>query len=354
MPEKHPESLKVLKIGAVGTGPFSFYGSFNRAINNSLPYNPYSMRVTHVWGDDYRKNYKGSPEYVKKMLDFWGNDKQSPEGMAKELNIPNVCKDFREMADEVDAALIMDYDRAYELAEPFLERGKPIYICSPVAVTVGECEKLLDLAEANNAAVYTGAYSQDLYEHKLRTQKVKQDDIATFYASTSFDFYTSYAPDGLDPIYRLVGPGTKKVSLHGWDGSKGYDPTGIPVSRIHLEYEPRGDKPPIQGCVTLGGYKRATEEYKVLYHNHSILEGVNTTNWSIREQTLREMLIEIQHTFFTNKSPETREDIVNKLKVLIAAFKSANEGGRVIDVDEVGDFRLPTVRIEKWDEIPEN
>jgi len=34
MPEKHPESLKVLKIGAVGTGPFSFYGSFNRAINN--------------------------------------------------------------------------------------------------------------------------------------------------------------------------------------------------------------------------------------------------------------------------------------------------------------------------------
>ena len=348
-----PEHLKVLKVGAVGTGPFSFYGSFNRAINNELPYNFYSMRVTHVWGDDYRKNYEGSPEYVKKMLDFWGSENQSPEGMAKKYNIPNVCKDFRDMADEVDAALIMDFDRSYELAEPFLRRGKPIYLCSPIAVSVPECEKLLDLAEANNAAVYTGAYSQDLYEQKLRIQRVKQDQIATFMASTSFAFYTSYAPDGLDPIYRLIGPGVRRVALHGWDGSSGYDPTGIPPSRIHLEYEPRGDKPPIQGCLTLGGFKRSTEWYKVYNHDHTLIEGVTGTNWSDREQTLRDILVEIQRTFVTNKSPETREDILNKLRMVIAAYKSANEGGRPIDIMEVGDYRMPTIRIEKWDEIPD-
>jgi predicted dehydrogenase len=135
-----PSSQRVIRVGWVGTGPFSFYGHYIRVINNiSRDYNFLNMRVTHIWGDDYRKNYKGSPEFVKKQLDFWGNNQQSPQGIAKMCNIPNVCTDFREMADQVDAAMIMDFDRAYELSEPFLTRGKPIFLCSPVAVSVPEC-----------------------------------------------------------------------------------------------------------------------------------------------------------------------------------------------------------------------
>ena len=354
MPEKAiPDSTRILHVGVVGTGPFSFYGSFNHLINNTFrDYNNLSMRVTHIWGDDYSKNYKGSPEYVKKMLDFWNDDDHSPRGIAKHCGIPNVCDDFRDMADEVDAALIMDFDRSYELAEPFLKRGKPVYICSPVAVSVPECEKLLDLAEENNAAVFTGAYSLSLYENVYRYQRIRQNDIASFFASTSFAFFTSYAPDGLDPLYLLIGPGVRSVALHGWNGSSGYDPTGIPVSRINLEYEPRGDNPPIQGVLTLGGFKRTTEWYKVYYRDHTVMEGVTNTNWGKYERTLRDIILDIQEVLVTNKSLETREDILNKMKMVIAAYKSANEDNRKVLLSEVGDYRLPTVRIEKWDEIP--
>ena len=169
---KIPESVRIIRVGTVGTGPFSFYGTFNHLINNTFrEYNYLNLRVTHLWGDDYSRNYKGSPEYVKKMLDFWNDENHSPQGLAEQCSIPNVCDDFRDMVDEVDAALIMDFDRAYELAEPFLKRGLPIFICSPVASSVPECEKLLDLAEANNAAVYTGAYSQSLFPNVLMRQK---------------------------------------------------------------------------------------------------------------------------------------------------------------------------------------
>lgn len=354
MPEKViPKSTKILHVGMVGTGPFAFYGLFNHVINNVFrDYNNLNMRVTHIWGDDYAKNYRGSKEYVDKMLAFWSDDDHSPEGIAKKCGIPNVCKDFREMADEVDAALIMDFDRSYELAEPFLQRGLPIYVCSPVAVNVPECERMLDLAEEHGAAVYTGAYSQSLFQNVLRYDKIKRDDVASFFTSTSFAFYTSYAPDGLDPLHLLLGPGVRRVSLHGWDGSSGYDPTGIPVSRIHLEYEPRQNHPPIQGTLTLGGYKKETEWYKVYYHNHTVLEGTTNTNWSKCERTLRDIILDIQEVFMTNRSPETREDILAKLRVIIAAYKSANEGNVTIDVNDVGDYRLPTVRIEKWDQIP--
>lgn len=353
MEKSFPDSSKIIKVGVVGTGPFSFYGTFNHMINNTFrDYNNLSMRITHIWGDNYSKNYKGSPEYVKKMLDFWNDNDHSPKGLAKQCGIPNVCTDFHEMVDKVDAALIMDYDESYRFAEPFLKRGLPIFICSPVAVSVPECEKILNLAEANNAAVFTGAYSQSLPENVWRNDVVKRDDIASFFASTSFNFYTSYAPDGLDPIYHLIGPGVKKVSLIGWDGSSGYDPTGIPISRIHLEYEPRKNNPPIQGALTLGGNTRTTEWYKVTYNDHSVLEGVTNTNWGKCERTLRDFVLDIQEVFVTNKSLETRDDILNKLKVLIAAYKSANEGNRPVSIEEVGDYKLPTVRIEKWDKIP--
>jgi hypothetical protein len=354
MPEKTiPTSQRVIRVGVCGTGPFSFYSMFNSVINNTMrDYNNLNMRVTHIWGDDYSKNYKGSPEYVKKMLDFWNSDKQSPQGVAKLCGIPNVCKDFHEMVNEVDAAMIMDFDRAYDLSEPFLKRGLPIFICSPVAVSVPECEKILDLAEKNGAAVFTGAYTQSLYENRLRNDFVKRDNIASFFAQTSFAFYTSYAPDGLEPVYWLIGPGARKVTLHGWDGSKGYDPTGLPPFQINLEYEKRGDNPPIQGTLVCGGHQKASEWYKVYYRDHKVLEGITMTNWSKHELTCRDFMMDIQQVFVTNKSIETRADILNKLRVLIAAYKSANEGNRPVLVSEVGDYRLPTVRIEKWNEIP--
>lgn len=352
MPEKtFPTSQKVIRVGWVGTGPFSFYGHYIRVINNiSRDYNFLNMRVTHIWGDDYRKNYKGTPEYVKKMVDFWTGKEQSPEGIAKMCNIPNVCKDFHDMAGEVDAAMIMDFDRAYELSEPFLKRGLPIFLCSPVAVTVPECEKILDLAQSTGAAVFTGSFTAGMPENDIRYSQARRNNIAAFFASTSLGFYTSYANDGLEPVHWLIGTGVKRVALHGWDGSKGYDPTGIPPSRIHLEYEPRGDRPPIQGTLALGGYKREMEWYKVYYHDNRTLEG--TTSGASAELNFWHFLTKVQQVFVTNKSLETRDDILEKLRVVIAAYKSANEGNRPVLLSEVGDYRLPTVRIEKWNEIP--
>jgi hypothetical protein len=352
MPEKvFPSSQKVLRVGWVGTGPFSFYGHYIRVINNiTRDYNFLNMRVTHIWGDNYARNYKGSEAYVKKMLAYWANNEQSPQGIAKMCSIPNVCVDYHDMLGQVDAAMIMDFDRAYELAEPFLSRGLPIFLCSPVAVSVPECEKILNLAEKNGAAVYTGSFTAGMPENDIRYSQVRRNNIASFFASTSFAFYTSYANDGLEPIHWLIGTGAKKVALHGWDGSKGYDPTGIPPSRINIEYIPRGSNPPIQGVLALGGYKKEMEWYKVYYRDNRTLEG--TTSSGSSELNFWNFLTKIQQVFVTNKSLETREDILEKLRVVIAAYKSANEGGRTVSLDEVGDYRLPTVRIEKWNEIP--
>ncbi len=346
-----PAHKKVLRVGWVGTGPFSFYSHYILVINNIFrEYNPLDMRITHIWGDDYSRNYRGRPEWVKQMLDYWASEDQSPAGIARKCSIPNVCADFREMVDQVDAAMIMDFDRAYELAEPFLRRGLPIFLCSPVAVSVPECERILDLAESTGSAVISGSFTFGMPQNVMWKMLVERDKIAGFYASTICNFFTSYVNDGLEPIHFLIGQGVRKVQMIGWDGSRGYDPHGFPISHIHLEYAPRDGNPPVQGSLTLGGFKKEMEWYRIYYRDHRVFEGIAT--WAGREMNFRDFLLIVQETFMLNKSPETREDILAKLRVLIAAYKSANEGNRPVLVDEVGDYRLPTVRIEKWNEIP--
>lgn len=357
MPTSIPESFPLIRAGWVGTGPFSFYGRYTRLMNQPNKfapdaYNPLNIRVTHIWGDDYRRNYRGSAEYVKKWMDYWTGDEQSPEAIARDSGIPNVCDDYHDMVDEIDGAMIMDFDRAYELSEPFLRAGKPIFLCSPVAVSVPECRRILDLAAANNAAVYSGSFTATVAGNESAYARVKRDDIASYFATTSFHYYTSYANDGLEPVHWFAGPGVKRVSLHGWDGSSGYDPEDVPQSRIHLEYEPRDGNPPIQGTLSLGGNTGVTTWFRAYYRNHAIFEEHAPSYAQGLSLNFRDFMFRIQETFATNRSPETHEDIIQKLRVVIAAYKSANEGGRPVDVDEIGDYRMPTVRIEHWDRIP--
>ncbi len=122
------------------------------------------------------------------MLDYWTDGPRSAAARAREYGILTSCSNFCDMADEVDAAMIMDFDCAYELAEPFITRGLPVFLCSPVAVSVPECERILDLAEKHGAAVYTGSFTVDMHENQVRYAKVKRDNIAAFFASTSHQF----------------------------------------------------------------------------------------------------------------------------------------------------------------------
>jgi len=346
----YPESQKMLRIGYVGSGPFSFYGDYLRVINKT-GHNPLNMRVTHIWGDDYSKNYAGTDEYVDKMVTMWNEGRQAPKKIAEKYNVPNVCTDYHEMVNEVDGVMIMDFDRAYDLAEPFLQKGMPVFLCSPVAVNVPMLEKIIALAEKTGSAIHSGSFTVAMPENMVFAKRIKKDRIRSFFAHTYCGFFTSYANDGLEPVHRMAGRGIKRVALFGWDGSNGYDPTGVPVSRIHLEYAPRDDNPAIQGILNLSGSQHSMEWYRFHFNDGSVQES--RTHWTgTYDLEFQDFHLELQQVFATNQSIEPFEDMMDTLKVVIAAYKSANEGGSTIAIDEIGDYRMPTVRIEDWKKVP--
>ncbi len=69
------------------------------------------------------------------------------------------CRTLAELADCVDAAFIhsCNWSKHLRLAEPFIAKGKPVFIDKPIVGSIADCRKLEDLARAG--AVILGSSS---------------------------------------------------------------------------------------------------------------------------------------------------------------------------------------------------
>jgi len=345
----------VLRVGLVGCGPYSHcvsYGNVILGLGGRRKFQT-TMDITHVWEDDYSKNYAGeiwTSGKARKMLAARSADYISGNSRARKVARPE------EMTDEVDAAMIMDFDRSAELAEPFLRKGIPVFVNRPFAPTMSDGRRLLDLAAETGAAVFTGSLVPWVFETRKTRAAVDRDTLFAFHADGITASFSRYVPHALEYIHAIVGPGVKRVRLSGWDGSGGYDPSILPPILIELEYEPRGGGDvPLRGTLLMRehcphdwwfrGYHRGGKVVEGVVPGHSdVPVHVGDDHWRIP------FLLVMADVFRTNSSPETRGDILHKLAILLAAHKSAVEGGRWVGTDEVEDHRLPTVITGHWKE----
>jgi predicted dehydrogenase len=84
-----------------------------------------------------------------------------------------VCSDYRELANDpqLDAvAIVTPITTHCELGSFFLSAGKHVFIEKPLARTVAECEKLIELAEANHRVLMVG----HVFEHNVVVERIKQ------------------------------------------------------------------------------------------------------------------------------------------------------------------------------------
>ncbi|GAG09832.1 unnamed protein product, partial [marine sediment metagenome] len=119
-PGVNQEVTGAIRVGIVGFGPYSHCVSYGRTILSIGERRPFKthMHITHIWGDDYSKNFAGS---------IWSSGSaekslasRSPEYIARNSNA-QIVRNPEDMIGEVDAAMIMDFDLSAQLAEPFLK-----------------------------------------------------------------------------------------------------------------------------------------------------------------------------------------------------------------------------------------
>ena len=83
---------------------------------------------------------------------IWTQDKSISNHIAKASKIPNISNSLQEMSKQVDAVLLArdDAENHFEMAEPFLDAGLPIFIDKPLAYTISEAKKIMELEKFSN------------------------------------------------------------------------------------------------------------------------------------------------------------------------------------------------------------
>lgn len=117
-----------------------------------------------------------------------------------------------QMIDKVDAvSIVVPTSLHYDVAKPFLEAGVPTLLEKPIAATVDEASKLVDLAAQNNAPLLIGhleRYNPALREVATRVSEPKYIEVhrlGTFVErATDVDVITDLMIHDLDLVLSLV------------------------------------------------------------------------------------------------------------------------------------------------------
>ncbi len=340
-----------IRLGIVGCGPYAHQsylsfitGTMGNRIHGS------QLRITHLWGDDYHRNYAGS--MAAKMDDeaFRPGPRLSKETGAELVKRPG------EMLGKVDAIMVMDFDRSADLAVPFLREGIPTFVNRPFAATMADGRALVSASESSGTALFTGSLVPWLVETRKLKSQVNRDTLVSFQADALSQTYGRYVSHGLEFIYGIVGRQLRRARLTGWDGSEGYDPSILPPLLVELEYLPVGETPPCRGTMYASTYHFPHYWWFRGCHTDGMIvegsimnhDGLNRTD--VENQWYVPFLAMVEQVFRTNTSPETGADILHKLGTLLCGHKSAMNGGAWIGMDEVETHRLTSTIISRWDE----
>jgi hypothetical protein len=348
---KRLDGKDIIRVGVAGCGPYGHtsYINFLLGMGGKDP-DRSQMKITHIWGDDYAKNYKG------KALDDLKDNARFPAQYIAQLSDAKRVESPEDMVDHVDAAMIMDFDNSPKLAEPFLKAGIPIFVNRPYASTMADARKILDMAEETGTAVFSGSLLQWIFETRKLKYRLDRSKLAAFHADAISQNFSRYVTHGFEFIYGVVGTQVKRVRSSGWDGSGGYDPLTLPHMLFELEYEPVGDNPPVRGTLLSRPYNTAHNWWFRGYQTDGTLiesDILNHEGLTIEEgdnHWLLPFLSIVEQVFRKNSSPQTREDILHKHATLLAAHKSVMNGGKWIGLNEIEDHKLPSVIISHWTE----
>ena len=136
-------------------------------------------RVTHIWTQDIRESIK----------------------VANAAKIPNICSNYLDMVNKIDALLLArdDAQNHMKFAKPFLNTRIPIYIDKPIALNVDDAKKLYQL-EKNNSQIFTCSALRYAKEFQISSNLIDQvGDIQLIKAFIPKKWET-YAVHVIEPV----------------------------------------------------------------------------------------------------------------------------------------------------------
>lgn len=139
---------------------------------------------------------------------------ENAKRLAKICQIDNVCTELDDVAEGVDAVLIVD-DTTYQhqkRAPRFIKRGIPVFIDKPLSTEMDEALEILSLVEKHNSYFMSCSalrYAREAEEFKKELER-SGDQIVTAHSFAPFELVT-YGIHAWEFLYPFFGPGVKSV-----------------------------------------------------------------------------------------------------------------------------------------------
>jgi len=164
-------------------------------------------------------------EGAKIVVGCPGTSLMSPEriqGFTEQMESYGVplVEDPTEMIGQIDGVLIESVDGSvhYERAKPFLEAGLPMFIDKPFACSLEHAKAIAELAEKNNAPVFSASSLR--YGVEVQELLEKQDEVGKVVGADAYSPGSvhprnpglfNYGIHGLETLYALMGTGCTSV-----------------------------------------------------------------------------------------------------------------------------------------------
>lgn len=156
-----------------------------------------------------------------RVVGIWGADPQKTAEVAQEGAIPVIVAKPADLLDQIDLAVVVDRhgELHAEHALPFLERGLPTFVDKPFAISLADCQRMLDTAKQHGAVLTSFSALRFAPETEALTAELSRVgsvraaqfagpcDFASEYGGPFF-----YATHVIELALRLVGNDVAAVS----------------------------------------------------------------------------------------------------------------------------------------------
>ena len=266
------------------------------------------------------------------MTHVWDIDREAVNRFCDTHKGVQAVDNYWDMADKVDGIIVSDFDSAVhfaDLARPYLEAGVPIFINRPFALNLEKAQEIIDLSKKHDTPIMSGSsfgFAPEIEAIKLEVEAISP--VRGFAAANSMSDYASHGIHGLYMIHACIGGGVKSVSYQTPDWR-------TPNGHLTFEYDPRGP----EGKTFYGSLQEisGTWGWIRVFGERSFEQFVDSglSFWV-------PILLRMQQMFETRTMPEPYDDIIEKLQMFLAGFKSHVEcAGAAVALDDIGDWTAP-------------
>lgn len=257
---------------------------------------------------------------------IWGQETQRTQEVAQEGQIETIVANPLDLVDLVDAAIVVDRhgDLHREHALPFLEKGLPVYVDKPFAVSLADCREMLNVAESSGSLISSFSPLRVAPSTIGLSEKISTiGDIKVAHFAGPCDFESQYA----GPFFyatHVIEIATKLLndevdSLRATRSGKNVN--------VQLTWQ--------KGTLTSFSYLG-----DAAYHFHASLFGTEgmvsseiVGGYSSYAEVLKAFLLMIE----TGTKPLGNQELLHPIAVVHAIQKSLASDGRVVHLSEILD-----------------